>query len=153
MSQLRLTFAPSAREADLSQAADASLVIEEGLETLVAIILHTDAPARDDDDVAVGDRRGYWADVYEEEDEDDGPTGSYLWTLERRTLTPETLRDGERIASDALQRLVTAGVCARVEVTSARIDNERAGFTAKLYRTEDDTSPYQTVWTQHFASL
>lgn len=152
MSQLRLTFAPGAREGDLSQAADASLAMDEGLETLVTAILHTDAPARPDDDVQPGDRRGYWADAFEEEDAD-GPTGSHLWTLKRRLLTPETLKDAERITSDALQRLVTAGIAARVEVSSARIDNERGGMTALIYRTQDDTSPYQVVWTQHFAAL
>lgn len=153
MSQIRLTFAPGAREADLAQSSDASLITDEGLETYVAILLHTDAPARPDDDVAPGDRRGYWADAYEEEDEDELPTGSYLWLLERKLLTPETQKEAERLTSDALQRAVQAGVFARVEVTSQRLDDFRVAIPISIYRTQDDTSPYQTVWTQHFAAL
>lgn len=149
MPQVLLRIGPGKRKGDVEQAADASLVEDAGLETMANIILFTDAPARPDDDVPEGDRRGYWADAYDEDDPA-AVTGSRLWTLDRRTLTPELLRDAETISAEALEVMVREGICARITTSSRRIDDERAELTASFYRTEDDSSPYQATWELHF---
>jgi phage gp46-like protein len=150
MPQIRLTIPEGERVGDLSRAADGRLLVDDGLETLVTISLHTDAPATDDDGLPIEERRGYWADAIED-DVPNKPTGSRLWLVARRTLTDETLREAEDAALAAVAWMVEEGVVGGAECTAARIANSAASMVLSFTR-PGETSPYYTyTWEQHFA--
>jgi phage gp46-like protein len=85
----------------------------QDLETACLVSLFTDKLATPDFRPTDGtsDRRGWWADPYNEQ-----PLGSNLWQLERAHKTRDTLGLAQRYASDALQWLVTDGVARTVAV-------------------------------------
>jgi phage gp46-like protein len=60
------------------------------------------------------DRRGWWADPY-----NDQPLGSNLWQLERAKKTRDTLGLAQRYAAEALQWLVDDGVAKEIVVNTA----------------------------------
>lgn len=93
--------------------ADGDLQTGQDLETACLVSLFTDKLATPDFTPTDGttDRRGWWADPY-----NDAPLGSNLWQLERAHKTRDTLGLAQRYASDALQWLVTDGVAAAVAV-------------------------------------
>src|SRR5215469_13702660 len=85
----------------------------QDLETACLVSLFTDKLATPDFVPTDGtsDRRGWWADPY-----NDQPLGSNLWQLERGKKTRDTLGLARRYVSDALQWLVTDGVAQSVTV-------------------------------------
>lgn len=85
----------------------------QDLETACLVSLFTDKLATADFTPTDGttDRRGWWADPY-----NDQPLGSNLWQLERAHKTRNTLGLAQRYAQDALAWLVTDGVAAVVAV-------------------------------------
>lgn len=93
--------------------ADGDLQTGQDLETACLVSLFTDKLATADFTPTDGtsDRRGWWADPY-----NDQQLGSNLWQLERAHKTRNTLGLAQRYASDCLQWLVTDGVAAAVVV-------------------------------------
>lgn len=92
------------------------------------------------------DMGGWHGDSYDiEEDHGEGPIGSWLWTLERRALTVETMRMAEYFAKEAMQTFIHQGVMSRVE-TSAEKDEVR-GFLLINIRCyiEQQPNPYDIV--------
>jgi phage gp46-like protein len=85
----------------------------QDLETACLVSLFTDKLATPDFVPTDGtsDRRGWWADPY-----NDQPLGSNLWQLERAKKTRDTLALARRYASEALQWLVDDGVAQSVTV-------------------------------------
>lgn len=85
----------------------------QDLETACLVSLFTDRLATPDFVPTDGtsDRRGWWADPY-----NDQPLGSNLWQLERAKKTRDTLGLARRYANDALQWLVADGVAKSVTV-------------------------------------
>ena len=85
----------------------------QDLETACLVSLFTDKFATVDFTPTDGtsDRRGWWADPY-----NDAPLGSNLWQLERAKKTRDTLGLAQRYASDALQWLIDDGVAQSVAV-------------------------------------
>jgi phage gp46-like protein len=85
----------------------------QDLETACLVSLFTDKLATPDFVPTDGttDRRGWWADPY-----NDQPLGSNLWQLERAKKTRDTLGLARTFAQDALQWLVADGVAASVAV-------------------------------------
>lgn len=149
MPQIRLTIPRGSKEGDVQRASDNSLIEDDGLETVATIALFTDARADDDDDVPADDRRGYWADVYDEDD----PTaklGSRIWVHERKTLTVESMKETEDAAAAALAFMVTEGIASRVVPVVQRISDDRAELSVDFYR-GGSTSPYTLTWELHFA--
>lgn len=88
----------------------------QDLETACLVSLFTDRLATPDFVPTDGssDRRGWWADPY-----NDQPLGSNLWQLERAKKTRETLGLAQRYAQDALAWLVTDGVAKQVAVNTS----------------------------------
>jgi len=84
-----------------------------GLRTAVMISLLTDARARDDDEIPDGsnDKRGHWADSYEEDS-----IGSRLWLLERAKETQNTLDRGKEYATEALRWFIKDGIAKTINV-------------------------------------
>jgi phage gp46-like protein len=100
--------------------ADGDLQTGQDLETACLVSLFTDKLATPDFVPTDGttDRRGWWADVY-----NDLPLGSNLWQLERAKKTRDTLGLARRYAADALQWLVTDGVAQSVTVDTQWLGN------------------------------
>ena len=93
--------------------AEGDLQTGQDLQTACLVSLFTDKLATPDFVPTDGttDRRGWWADLY-----NDRPLGSNLWQLERAHKTRNTLGLARRYAQDALQWLVEDGVAASVVV-------------------------------------
>jgi phage gp46-like protein len=85
----------------------------QDLETACLVSLFTDRLATPDFVPTDGttDRRGWWADPY-----NDQPLGSNLWQLERAKKTRDTLGLARTYALESLQWLVADGVAANVDV-------------------------------------
>jgi phage gp46-like protein len=93
--------------------ANGDLQTGQDLETACLVSLFTDKLATPDFVPTDGtsDRRGWWADPY-----NDQPLGSNLWQLARAKKTRDTLGLARTYALDALRWLVTDGVAASVDV-------------------------------------
>ncbi len=62
-----------------------------------------------------------------------------LWLLSRRTLVPDTLKDAEAYANEALAWLVDDGVLTRVTVTAERQGNDRMNLRVMLIELHGET--------------
>jgi phage gp46-like protein len=93
--------------------AEGDLQSGQDLETDCLVSLFTDKLATPDFRPTDGtsDRRGWWADPYNER-----PLGSNLWQLERAKKTRDTLGLARRYAQDALQWLIDDGIASTVVV-------------------------------------
>ena len=101
--------------------ADGDLQSGQDLETACLVSLFTDKLATPDFVPTDGtsDRRGWWADLY-----NDQPLGSSLWQLDRAKKTRDTLGLARRYAQDALQWLIDDGVAVSVVVDTRWLGNE-----------------------------
>jgi phage gp46-like protein len=88
----------------------------QDLETACLVSLFSDKLATPDFVPTDGtsDRRGWWADPY-----NDQPLGSNLWQLERAKKTRDTLGLARRYAEEALQWLVDDGVAKQIAVNTS----------------------------------
>lgn len=93
----------------------------QDLETACLVSLFSDRLATPDFRPTDGttDRRGWWADPY-----NDQPLGSNLWQLDRAKKTRDTLGLARRYAQDALAWLVSDGVAASVLVDTRWLGNQ-----------------------------
>ena len=112
---------------------------DNGLDTAVILSLFTDARARDDDTLPVGqtDRRGWWADVYADYSGD--RFGSRLWLLRGKKQLPQSLVEARDIAREALAWMVEDGVTERVEVETFNARFEVMGMIIRIYKPGDLT--------------
>ena len=120
MTDLRTIFIDMDNGADLALDAFA-LSSDDGLETAVILSLFTDARAKDDDTLPIGqtDRRGWWADTvlpdslgrYDQ-------YGSRLWLLHREKQMPEVLRRAKDYAQEGLAWLLEDKVARKVDVVA-----------------------------------
>ena len=87
---------------------------DDGLASLVYLSLFTDARANDSDEIPDGttDRRGWPGDSYVATE-----WGSRLWLLEREKLTNEVRCRAVDYATEALNKLKSAGYIKAVSVT------------------------------------
>ena len=88
----------------------------QDLETACLVSLFTDKLATPDFVPTDGssDRRGWWADPY-----NDAPLGSNLWQLERAKKTRDTLGLARRYTEEALQWLIDDGVAKQIAVNTS----------------------------------
>lgn len=97
------------------ETATSNCTIDEGLQSVVALLLFLDK--RVPDGVPWdGDRSGYWAAAllgFE--------PGSLLWTLRGKPNTPENLKLAEEHAVDALQPLVRADMAKEIRATASYV--------------------------------
>jgi phage gp46-like protein len=148
---LRLVLTGPTFEGDLSQEDDGSLVDDDGLETVLTISLFTDAQAPTDLVPLGEDRRGFWADKFDE-DEPTLSIGSLIWTVtEYETLSDASLAKIKGYAEDATAWLVTDAVADRVVITCERNGDDGANLTAQVYKTNQPNSPYTQTWELYFA--
>ena len=89
------------------------------------------------------DRRGYWADAY-----NDRPHGSRLWLLHRETEQDEVLRRAQVYAEEALAWLVEDEVAEAVEVEAWHMRRDTLGLRVVIRRGERAVleRQYDYVW-------
>ena len=87
------------------------------------VSLYTWRLAGPDDPVDDDERYGWWGDAVPREGAD--RIGSRLWLLRRRSITPQTLRDAEHYAREALAWLIDDGVASQVDVTVERAGRDQ----------------------------
>lgn len=89
---------------------DVGLQTDSGLNTAILISLFSDG--RQDG------QGGWWGDSYPD-DSGLAQASSLLWTLRRAKLTPDTLREAERLAKAALQWIVEDGLAGQITVSAS----------------------------------
>jgi phage gp46-like protein len=148
---LRLVLDPANGEGNLSQESDGSLVDDDGLETVVTVSLFTDAQASEDLLPEGEDRRGYWADKFDDEDSVLS-IGSLIWTVtEYETLTAASLGKIQQYAQDALAWMVDERAADRVECSCVRNGDDGADLVVKVYKPNQTNTPYVQTWRLYFA--
>lgn len=96
----------------------------------VTISLYTWRRAETDDPLDDEERFGWWGDSYP--DIVDDRIGSRLWLLRRVKLTPQTQRDAEVYAREALQWLLDDGEVTAIEIASEKVDINRLNLIPTL---------------------
>lgn len=124
---------------------DGDLATDEGLETAVILSLFTDRRAEPDDPLPDGtnDRRGYWADAY-----NDRPHGSRLWLLRREKERGAVLRRAKTYAEEALAWLVEDEVASEVVVEATNLRRGVLQLRVEIRRGEREAleRQYEYVW-------
>lgn len=104
--------------------------IEAALIRAVTISLYTWRRAETDDPVDDDERFGWWGDSYPPITDD--RIGSRLWLLRRVKLTPQTQRDAEAYAHEALQWLLDDGHVIDIAIASDKVDINRLNLIPTL---------------------
>lgn len=103
---------------------------EAALIRAVTISLYTWRRAETDDPVDDDERFGWWGDSYPPITDD--RIGSRLWLLRRVKLTPQTQRDAEAYAHEALQWLLDDGHVIDIAIGSEKVDVNRLNLIPTL---------------------
>lgn len=144
---IRTIFIDMARGADLALEQFA-LATDDGLETAVILSLFTDARAKDDDVLPLGqtDRRGWWGDSYAPVPGD--RFGSRLWLLSASKQLQQSLNLAKQYAEEALGWLVEDGAARKVEVDTFIPRDEVMGMTVRIYRPDGSALPirFEMLW-------
>lgn len=116
---------------------------DDGLESMVVISLFTDRRARDDDALpdGSGDRRGWWGDTFT-----GARIGSRLWLLNREKQTHETLRRAKDYAAEALEWILEAGFCNRIEVDTSFPKRGVIGLRVTITKTGEKQVAYEYLF-------
>lgn len=125
-----------------------ALATDDSLDTAVILSLFTDARARDDDVLPLGqtDRRGWWGDSFADEQGD--RFGSRLWLLRASKQLQASLNTAREYAEEALAWMVDDGVASQVEVETFIPRAEVLGMIVRIYRPDGSVSPirFETLW-------
>ena len=120
---------------------------DEGLETALLLSLFLDRRAEDDDQLPAedGDLRGWWGNQFLDRRGDQ--YGSRIWLLSRAKKLPETARDAELYAREALAWLVDDRVLERFDVV-AEVSDEMLALQVTVYRPGRDPVlfKFEHVW-------
>lgn len=143
MTDIRTVFIDLEHGADLALDTFA-LATDDGLETAVILSLFTDAPARADDILPLGqtDRRGWWGDAFPAAPGD--ITGSRLWLLRASKQLQQSLNLAREYAEEALAWLVADGRAKSVQVETFIPRDEVMGMTVRVQY------PDGTLWSTRF---
>lgn len=119
---------------------DGDFEVDVGLTTALRVSLFTDKRAREEDRIPdrSGDPRGFWGNEYTPDPNDE--YGSWLWLLDGKPLTAETLQQMEDYAEDAVAWMVTDGIARKVEATAQKfleVDRTAALLEIRIYRNDD----------------
>lgn len=119
------------------------LLTDYGMRTAVIISLFTDRQANDDDVIPDGtdNRRGWWADSY---NDDGDKIGSRLWLLGREKQTDDTLGRAEEYADEALLWLIDDGMAKTVSNIASWSSDGLLSITTTIK--SSDNSTYEDVF-------
>jgi phage gp46-like protein len=96
----------------------------------VEISLFTWRRAEPDDKLDDDQRMGWWGDSFPAVASD--KIGSRLWLLRRKTIVPETLRQAEAYAREALQWMLDDALVTGVDVQVSSPDRTRVDVVVQL---------------------
>lgn len=147
MSDIKTTFISFGQGCDYVQDG-LGLAEDDGLETAVILSLFTDRRALADDAIPDGtnDRRGWWADEFNEAEND--KVGSRLWLLSREKQLQQVLVRAKQYADEALKWLVDDGVAERVDVVASIPRPAILGLQVAVTRPKQPVKQYrfETFW-------
>ncbi|MGJ8619622.1 MAG: phage GP46 family protein [Methylophilaceae bacterium] len=107
---------------------------EDALIRSVLISLFTWRRANEDD-IAEGQKMGWWGDVVEPPAIND-QIGSKLWLLRREKITQSTINRAREYAKESLQWLIDDGVASRVDVETERFQIDGIAIGCTIYRVD-----------------
>ncbi|HSR78771.1 MAG TPA: phage GP46 family protein [Xanthobacteraceae bacterium] len=115
----------------------------QDLETACLVSLFTDKLATPDFTPTdrTTDRRGWWADPY-----NDQPLGSSLWQLDRAKKTRDTLGTARRYALDALQWLIDDGIARQLLCNTSWITPTMLGIALAIIRPDGTETRFRFGW-------
>lgn len=154
MPDLALVLAEAGAEyvADLTLIDD-DLSTDGGLLTALLLSLYTDRRAEPDDDIpdGTGDRRGWWADEFLEDDGDQ--FGSRLWLLDRTTNQVENAIRARAFIAEATQWLIDDRVLDEIEIEVEQLDQGALCYSVRAVRPDatDTQFRFPHVWNQSYA--
>lgn len=140
---IALVFSDSVHAADFNLADD-DLVTDPGLRTAILLSLFTDRRSEDGDDLPVGatDRRGWWADEFNDVAGD--KFGSRLWLLARSKREASVLVRAQDYALEALKWLIDDRVALSVDVEAEFLSQGPGlGLTVTVVRPTKDRAVYK----------
>ncbi len=147
MTDLRTVFLDLDHGIDLALD-NALLAADDGLETAVILSLFSDARAKEDDALPLGqtDRRGWWADAYPAADDD--RFGSRLWLLRAAKQLQQSLNTAKQYAEEALAWLIADGVASSVDVETFIPRDEVMGMLVRIHRPDGTQVPirFELLW-------
>lgn len=123
--------------------AEGDIETGQDLETACLVSLFTDKLATPDFVPTDGttDRRGWWADYYE-----DRPLGSNLWQLERAKKTRSTLGIAQRYTQDSLQWLIDDGIASVVIVNCRWLAENHLGIAIAITKPNGTHTRFMFGW-------
>jgi phage gp46-like protein len=123
--------------------AESDLLTGQDLETACLVSLFSDRLATPDFAPTDGttDRRGWWADTYNDE-----PLGSNLWQLDRAKGTRATLGFARSYALTSLQWLIDDGVAAQVLCNTAWLSSTMLGIAIAIIKPNGTETRFMFGW-------
>lgn len=144
MSDIRITWDTVQRRGDWTMLGPD---LEQGhdLATAILVSLFTHRTASEDfrTQDQVEDKRGWWADIYEDPAH---PIGSRLWQFYRAVKTDTTLNDVRDACSEALQWLVDDNVAEEVVVGAQWYGRTAIGIQIVVRQGPGPADRYAFVW-------
>lgn len=141
---IALVYDPRATAFDLALAGG-DLATDAGLQTATILSLFTDRRALPEDELPDGttDRRGWWADAYNER-----PFGSRLWLLHREKELDSVLRRAKEYTEEALAWMVEDRVASAVEVEAENLRRGTLLIRTAIIRGDGSVLErnYEYVW-------
>ena len=145
MPDISVIWDPVNAQGDWGVAATGDLITGNDLTTAVLISLFTDRVLSTDQLPPDGsnDRRGWWADTYEEM-----PIGSRLWTLARIAISNRTqlLATARDMCNEALAWLISDGVAQAVNVQTSFPAPTMLGIQIRVIEPNGNIQPFQFSW-------
>lgn len=143
MSDLALTYENGCFDFRIS---DDDLVLDQGLETAVAISLFSDARVTIEELEGVDEsRRGWWGDMFPEIDQD--KIGSKLWLLDRSKMTLTNRTKAEEFVRDALAWMIDDGVTDQIDVVGTLDQStKKIEVAIDIFRPFGTEGVFSAVW-------
>jgi phage gp46-like protein len=123
---------------------DDDLLADDGLETAVSVSVFTDARAKENDDLKGKTNRGYWGDMYPEQDGD--VFGSRYWLLMPAKVLPETANIASDYLKESLIWMVEDGIAASINVSSSYNENKFLISSIEINKKEGKSLKFSLLW-------
>lgn len=148
---MKLVYDNNTRESDIDREGG-NIITDDTLYTVVTTSLFTDRLALPDDEIPDGsnNRRGWWADPYDEEET--FLIGSRWWLLDRSKTTQEALNKAKQYTEEALAWLITKGVAQAIEVFVER-QGEWAVVRVEITKPGSPVTRWVGIWKAHLNLL
>ena len=146
---LRLVYDNTNMDADLLCTEATGTDTTRALDTAVLLSILVDARASELDDIPAGiDRRGWWADIYE-----DSPWGSKLWQAFLMKATDKALVFARETCEESLRWMIDDGIASAVTVETWWLEGRQGymGILVTLTRPGEVAPQYIGPWETYYA--